>query len=225
MLLQRRFIASLALLLTALGSANADPIPVTFDIGPNPTDESDTGFSASWLHTVSGCPGEGPDSGATLFMCGFATPISGTISGWLDAGIFSVDGGTLNIFGGSFAVLSGSLGGAFTDGFGAPLWFLEISGFGTFIFESIDMGDDGPNHFTPREFWLWGQNSDAYRCAGTANFAHFQNDEQCFPWGIDLYGARNSVPEPATFALLCFGLLSLTAVRRLNPRKSRQALS
>lgn len=203
-----RALAVTSLLLTA-AAANAVPVDVSFDIGPYESG----GYSASWLHTAAGCTGTGPDSGATLFMCGFATALTGTISGVLDDGILSIDGGILNIFGTTFDVISGSLGGNFSNADGDLLWFLEVAGFGTFYFESIDMGTGGPNFFDGEQLVLWGQNIDAYTCGG-ASYTDAQRQD-CMPWGIDLYGRQaTGVPEPGTLALMTMSLLMLVAVRR-----------
>ena len=205
-------LAHCAILFALSVSANADSINVTYEIGPYSTGN----YSASSLHTSSWCPGAGPDSGDTLYMCGYLmSPITGSVTGISDGGVLSINGGYLNIFGHNYNIGSSSLGGDFTNSAGDPLWFLEIDWFGTFYFESIAMGTGGPNYFGPDSFVLWGQNDDAYDCddlpiATDKNLA-------CAPWGIDLYGKRVPVPEPGTLALLGPGL-GFLAWRRRNPR-------
>ena len=211
----RTTLANIILLLTLALAAPADAFPVTYKIGPYSTG----GYSASWLHTASGCPGTGPDTGDTLYMCGYATPVTGLLTGTLDAGVFSIDGGYLNIFGHNFNVGLSSLGGDFTNAAGDLLWFLNVDSFGTFSFESIAMGTGGPNHFGPDHFVLWGQNDDAYDCASLP----YDSDAKkgCLPWGVDLYGERVSVPEPGTLALLGIGLLGIALATRRRPLAAR----
>lgn len=190
------------------GAANATPIDVNYEIGPY----ASNGFSASWLHTSSGCAGPGPDSNNMLFMCGYLmSSISGSISGTLDGGVFSIGGGSLNMLGHSYEVRGGNLGGNFTDTNGNLLWYLDIEWFGTFYFENLAMGSGGPNYFGPDSLVLWGQNSDAYRCLGGRSTGFKPN---CQPWGIDLYAKRIPVPEPGTLALLAIGLAGIGASRR-----------
>ena len=204
--IRRHLFILFAFIATAFTTAQADPINVTYEIGPY----SSGGYSASWLHTASGCTGEGPDSGDDLYMCGHVTPASGSIMGILDGGILTVTGGYLHMFGNNYAVTDGQLGGDFTDAGNNLLWFLDIDWFGTFYFESIDMGAGGPNHFYGDEFILWGQNDDAYRCGGLSY--EEQKNMECSAWGIDLYAQQ--VPEPGTLALLGIGLLAMTLVNR-----------
>jgi len=207
-MIKRTTLAHCTILFALSLSANADPINVTYDIGPYSSD----GYSASWLHTASGCPGTGPDSGDTLYMCGFVTPVTGLLTGTLDEGVFSIDGGYLHIFGTTFGVGTSSLGGDFTNADGDLLWYLDISGFGTFYFESIAMGDDGPNYFGLDDFVLWGQNDDAYHCDDYTDTD--QKNYDCMPWGVDLYGERVIVPEPGSLALIAIGLLAMTVAGR-----------
>jgi hypothetical protein len=179
----------------------ADPIDVTYEVG----DYSAGGFSASVLHGATGCASEGP-AGYTLYMCGGPLlDIVGTITGVLDSGLLTVNGGTLNVGGTDHAVLGGLIGD-----FGAldpeHAYSLIVQGLGTFFFEPIDMGTGRPNSFDGDELILWGQNGDAYDCP--------VGDIECDRWGIDLYSERVAVPEPGTLALFGIGLLRLGLARR-----------
>ena len=190
---------------TFSGFASADPIPVTYEIGPYAA----SGYSASWLHAADGCGGTPTGgSGSTLYMCGSADAATGLLSGSFDAGILTITGGSLWVNGSEHLILSGSLGGAFTYGTGANTssWFIELAGLGTFFFEGFDMGDGRPNEMSLDEFILWGQNLDAYQCA--------PGNTECDRWGIDLYGHRVDVPEPGTLVLLSAGLFGMALMQR-----------
>ena len=156
------------------------------------------GYSASWLHGATGCSGPGP-SGGTLYMCGGPLlEIVGSITGELDGGVLTIMGGSLNIGGTDYGVLGGMLGAFPAVDF---MWSIVIAGLGTFYFDNIYMGTGLPNHFDGNDLILWGQNWNAYFCAvGRAG---------CDRWGIDLYGAKSSIPEPGTMGLLGIGLLGL----------------
>lgn len=203
---QQHFIALFAFFLTTFGAANATPIDVKYEIETY----SSGGFSASWLHTASGCTGTGPDSDDTLYMCGgLTTPVTGYIKGSLDGDILSIVGGTLFMLGKDYDIKGGSLGGDFTNAVDDLLWYLDVEFFGTFYFENIAMGPGGPNSFDGQEFILWGQNDDAYHCVPDPSKGSY-----CNSWGIDLYAQR--VPEPGTLALISLGLFAfaLTSLRR-----------
>lgn len=177
--------------------AAAVPIQVTYDIGPYAAN----GYSASWLHSATGCSGSnGPDTLATLYMCGGSLyGVTGTIAGLLNGGVLAVNGGSLNIANNNFDVLGGSLGGS--------LWTLSIQYLGLFQFESINLGAGLPNSFDGTELILWGQNQAAYNCAP---YTWCKDGKR---WGIDLYGTVR-VPEPGMLALFGIGLIGLALVRR-----------
>ena len=113
--------------------------------------------------------------------------------------------------------VAGSLGGAFGDGTSdvtALNWFLDVDSLGTFYFEDIGMGPNGPNTVTLDTLILWGQTLAAYNCL----------PGQCTGrWGVDLFGARVTVPEPGTLALMGVGLL-IFALRR-RPRRRLAAIT
>ncbi len=186
-------ILALTMLVSPL-TVSADPVSVSYDIGPY----IEGGYSASWLHGATGCSGPGP-SGGTLYMCGGPVlEIVGSITGELDGGVLTIMGGSLNIGGTDYGVLGGMLGAFPAVDF---MWSIVIAGLGTFYFDNIYMGTGLPNHFDGNDLILWGQNWNAYFCAvGTAG---------CDRWGIDLYGAKSSIPEPGTMGLLGIGLLGL----------------
>ena len=210
-MINRCFFALAALFTLTISTANATPIDVEYEIQTY----SSGGFSASWLHSASGCAYHpGPDSGSTLYMCGdMKTPVTGNIVGTLDDGVLTVKSGSLSIFGKDYDVLGGSLGGHFSDATGELLWFLQIEWFGSFYFENIAM-TDGPNRFGAGEFILWGQNYDAYGCDNDT-VAKSSTRSHCEAWGIDLYATR--VPEPGTLALIAIGLFAFAVTARRRP--------
>lgn len=211
MTMKRTFARLVAALIVGIPSLSpAAPIAVSYEIGPyGPVD----GFWASWLHDADHCGGAGPDSGATLWKCsadGSKAAVTGTLSGTLDGGIFTVKTGALLIDGIAYGIGGGTLGGTWVDGAyldppSSLNWHLVVNGLGTFYFESMSMGSSGPNQYDADGFVLWGQNLDAYNdCSG----------RDCLRWGIDLYGKRVPVPEPGTLALFGLGLMAMTMIAR-----------
>lgn len=196
-----------AFLLCIVGAAQAAPIDVRYDIQTY----SSGGFSASWIHSATGCAAEGPDSHDTLYMCGdFSVPVTGHIAGSLDNDVLTIEGGSLFVFGKNYEVFGGSLGSDFVNATGDLLWYLQVEYFGTFFFENIAMGPGGPNSFDGHEFVLWGQNDDAYGCAPDADTKSY-----CTAFGIDLYAQRVSEPGALT-------LLSIAAILTLSLRSRRR---
>jgi len=199
-------------------SAMADPITIQIS-----GSWSGSGFSASTLHAATGCSSNSDLAGASIHQCG-AHGVNdditgGTLTGDLTGGVFSSITGTLTIGGVEVAVTGGSLGGAYYD-VATPTsladfnWFLDISGFGTFYFEDMLMGNTGPNRFDGETLVLWGQNEVAYGAASRCVFDESVQDFVCTPSqrGMDLYGVR--VPEPATLALFGLGLMGLGVAKR-----------
>ena len=202
--MKRTFLKIVAIGIVGLPlAAMADPIPVTYDIGQYGTG----GYSASWVHSASGCEGIGPDTGMTLYMCGAALSTNGTIEGSLDGGVLTITGGTLNIGGTDYDVQGGMLGSLVDE------WRIQIENFGDFLFEGLVMGDGLPNFFDGSEMILWGQNLQAYICEpGNDSCSAVTGIDR---WGIDLHGvARVQVPEPGTLALFGIGLLGLGLAKR-----------
>ncbi len=193
--IKRHLISLFTFLIFALGAAHAEPIEIKYEIQAF----SGGNYSASWLHTATGCTGTGPNTGKRLYMCGYRTAITGQLTGTFEDDVFSINGGYLNIFGSNHAVGASRLGGDFSDTSNNLLWVLNVANFGSFYFEDINM-INGPNFLDAQHFKLWGQNSDAYGCDSVGE------KSECFPWGIDLYAKR--VPEPGTLALIAIGLFA-----------------
>lgn len=199
------------------GQSMADVIPVEYEVGPSPGGLG--GYSASWRHSADGCPGEGPNSGLTLYMCpgdaDILDAMTGTLEGEFDTvtGILTLTGGALIAGGETWNVNGGSLGDPDFSASGFVTWFISTVEAGIFDFE--DLGMAGPNRLVfdglavPTNIILWGQNHAAYFCEPDAPDCQFGDR-----WGVDIYATLVSVPEPGTLALLGFGLLMLGFVRR-----------
>ena len=198
-------VTAVGLAVLLVGTAQAMPIPATYEIDTY----SNGSYSASWIHTATGCKTKGPNR-LPLYMCGKKLPsIKGTVSGlyYQDYNVLRITGGALHIGGDSYKVGGGYLG-TFT---GNRIWSLKLQNFGHFFFENLKNKPGLPNYFGPDKFILWGQNLSAYFCGGHS----YHKRKKCGPrWGIDLYGKRTKVSEPGTLALLGIGLVALAATRR-----------
>lgn len=157
---------------------------------------STPGYSASWLHTATGC------KHGNLYMCGTKYRMSGQFSGHLSGNVLTDLNGQLTVRNSSNAIIhtinimGGTIGGAFN-------WMINTT-YGLFIFEDLGFGSAAkPNTFAGSHMILWGQNIDAYTDGANA-------------WGMDLYARQVAVAEPGTLGAMAFGLLGLVALRRFR---------
>ncbi|MFW2404776.1 MAG: hypothetical protein ACN4GT_08415 [Gammaproteobacteria bacterium] len=201
----RSKISVLLIPLLLVAVSNASAMTITYELGQKQIGT----WSGSYLHKASGCTGgsaldmDGNGSNDMLYMCGGAERITGSITGEWDGTILSNISGMITGLLGSVNITGGSLGGAYYSGAPGnldPLWHLETSNKGTFVFEDMPI-----NKITADTLTLWGQNLLAYttkpcwNCEGR--------------YGIDLYGEGQPLPEPGTLGIALLGLMLIPMMR------------
>jgi len=210
----RSKISVLLIPLLFVAVTNASAMTITYELGQQRIGN----WSGSYLHKASGCTGgsalDMDNSGGndTLYMCGGARRITGSITGKWDGTILSNISGTISGSRGSFGITGGSLGGAYYSGLPGdlrPLWRLETVRLGTFFFERMPI-----NRITADTLTLWGQNLRAYTtrpCEGCKG-----------RFGIDLYGEGQPLSEPGTLGIVLLGLMMMPLMmRRRRPADLR----